>query len=114
MVVTEMKTPIRAPARASVSETAPTIPASTATITENRLGLLIRSETGRIPAEYSLGVFPDQRIARAKSRVRTMAAQNPASSASRPRDGQQGVETGCVHGVRADPIRAGRRSGQAR
>ena len=51
MVVTEMKTPIRAPARASVSDTTPTIPASTATITENRLGLLIRSETGLTPIE---------------------------------------------------------------
>jgi hypothetical protein len=45
-VVTEMKTPIRAAARASVSDTTPTIPAKTVTITENRFGLTIRLETG--------------------------------------------------------------------
>ena len=85
MVVTEMNTPMRALARASVSDTTPTIPASTATTTENRFGLLIRSETGRIPSEYSLGVCPDQRIARPNSRVTTTAAENPASRARRPR-----------------------------
>ena len=85
MVVTEMKTPIRALARASVSETTPTIPASTATTTENKFGLSMRLETGRTPSEYAFGVFPDQRIARAKSKVTTMAAENPASRARRPR-----------------------------
>ena len=38
MVVTEMNTPIRALARASVSDTTPTIPASTATMTEKTSG----------------------------------------------------------------------------
>ena len=85
MVVTEMKTPIRAPARASVNETTPTIPASTATTSENKFGLLIRAETGRSPAEYSLGVCPVQRMIRPKSRVMTIAAENPASRARAPR-----------------------------
>src|SRR6202034_3089773 len=49
MVVTEMNTPMSAPARASVRETTPTIPARTATMTENMSGLLIRFETGRTP-----------------------------------------------------------------
>ena len=56
MVVTEMKTPMRALARASVNETTPTIPARTATTTENRFGLSIRLETGRTPSENALGV----------------------------------------------------------
>jgi hypothetical protein len=54
MVVTEMKTPIRALARASVNETTPTIPARTATTIENRSGLSMRLETragGRAGAE---------------------------------------------------------------
>jgi len=49
MVVTEMKTPMRVLARDSVNETTPTIPARTATTTENRFGLSIRLETGRTP-----------------------------------------------------------------
>ena len=49
IVVTEMKTPMSAFARAWVSETTPTTPASMATTTENRFGVLIRSETGRKP-----------------------------------------------------------------
>jgi len=56
MVVTEMKTPMRALARDSVNETTPTIPARTATTTENRFGLSIRLETGRTPSENALGV----------------------------------------------------------
>ena len=80
-----MKTPIRALARASVSETTPTIPARTATTIENKFGLSMRLETGRTPSEYNFGVCPDQRIARAKSRVTIIAAENPASRASRPR-----------------------------
>ena len=85
MVVTEMNTPIRAPARASVSETTPAIPARTATTIENRFGLSIRLETGRTPSEYSLGVCPDQRMARANSNVTIMAAENPAIRARTPR-----------------------------
>src|SRR5207247_1995949 len=38
MVVTEMNTPMRAPARAWVRDTTPTIPARIATTTENQLG----------------------------------------------------------------------------
>ena len=56
IVVTEMNTPISALARASVSDTTPTMPARTATMTENRSGLLMKSETGRTPAEYGSGV----------------------------------------------------------
>jgi hypothetical protein len=75
MVVTEMKTPISALARASVSETTPTMPARTATTTENRFGLSIRLETGRTPAEYSLGVCPDQRMTKLKSSVTMMGEE---------------------------------------
>jgi len=49
IVVTEMNTPISAPALDWVSEITPTMPATTATTTENRLGELIRSDTGRTP-----------------------------------------------------------------
>ena len=85
MVVTEMNTPMSAPARASVSETTPTIPASTATTSENKFGLSISAETGRTPARYSFGVRPDQRMIRPKIRVMTIAAENPASRARAPR-----------------------------
>ena len=51
MVVTEMNTPISALALASVSETTPTMPASTATITEKPSGELMKSATGRTPCE---------------------------------------------------------------
>jgi hypothetical protein len=85
IVVTEMNTPISALARASVSDTTPTIAASIATTTENRSGLLIRSATGRTPRENAAGVWPDQRISAPKARVRTIAARNPAASADRPR-----------------------------
>ncbi len=85
IVVTEMNTPIRAPVRASVSATTPTIPASTATTTENRSGLLIRSATGRTPREKALGVSPDQRITAPNAMVRMIAARNPATSADAPR-----------------------------
>ena len=44
MVVTEMNTPIRVLDRASVSDTTPTTPARAATMNENQLGLLIRSD----------------------------------------------------------------------
>jgi hypothetical protein len=84
MVVMEMNTPISAPALDSVSETTPASPATTATTTENRLGELIRSETGRTPRRYSCGVRPDQRMHRANSRVTAIASTNPASSTSRP------------------------------
>jgi hypothetical protein len=49
IVVTEMNTPISAPARDSVSDTTPAMPASTATTTEKKSGLLISAETGRTP-----------------------------------------------------------------
>ena len=55
IVVTKMKTPMRAADRASVSDTTPTIPARMATISENRFGLSIRFETGRTPSEYAGG-----------------------------------------------------------
>ena len=54
IVVTEMNTPMSAFARDSVSETTPTTPASTATITENTFGELMRSETGRIARPVEL------------------------------------------------------------
>src|SRR4051812_22439032 len=44
-----MNMPMSALARASVSETTPTIPASVATTTENRFGVSIRFATGRRP-----------------------------------------------------------------
>jgi ATP-binding cassette, subfamily C, bacterial CydC len=50
IVVTEMNTPIRAPALADVSDTTPTRAATTATTTENKFGELIRSDIGRIPS----------------------------------------------------------------
>src|ERR1035438_4968848 len=85
MVVTEMKTPMRVLARDSVNETTPTIPARTATTTENRFGLSIRLETGRRPRENASGVRPDQRIARLKTNVTMIAAENPAIRATLPR-----------------------------
>ena len=50
MVVTEMNTPIRAFALDSVSDTTPTMPASTATMTEKRFGLSISAATGLMPS----------------------------------------------------------------
>jgi hypothetical protein len=47
---------MRVLARDSVNETTPTIPARTATTTENRFGLSIRLETGRRPRENASGV----------------------------------------------------------
>jgi ABC-type multidrug transport system ATPase subunit len=85
MVVTEMNTPISAPARASVRDTTPTSPARTATITENRSGLLIRSETGRTPSEYARGTCPAPRMTRPNSKVTTIATPKPAPRAIRPR-----------------------------
>ncbi len=85
IVVTEMNTPIRAPARASVRDTTPTRPAMTATTTENRFGELIRSETGRTPCRYAPGVLPDHRMQAPKTSVTAIASAKPASSASRPR-----------------------------
>src|SRR5215475_4156277 len=49
MVVTEMNTPLRALALASVRDTTPTSPARMATMTEYMLGVLMRSETGLVP-----------------------------------------------------------------
>ena len=56
MVVTEMNTPMRAPVLASTSDTTPTIPARTATTTENAFGLSIRFDTGRTPRAEGLGL----------------------------------------------------------
>jgi len=84
MVVTEMNTPISAPARACVRDTTPTIPARIATTTENALGLLMRSETGRTPRRNSSGAWPAARTASPKASVSTMVAPNPAASASSP------------------------------
>jgi hypothetical protein len=84
IVVTEMKTPIRALTLDSVSETTPTSPASTATMTENASGELIRSATGRWPARKRSGVSPENRTARPNSIAATIAAANPLASASRP------------------------------
>ncbi len=83
MVVTEMNTPISAPAFASVSDTTPTTAATTVATTENRFGELIRSETGGTPCRNATGVRPDQRMRSANSRV-TAIASNPASSISNP------------------------------
>jgi hypothetical protein len=76
---------MRSTGRASVSDTTPTIPARTATISENRFGLSIRFETGRTPSEYARGVWQDQRIARPKISVTMTAVENPASRARAPR-----------------------------
>jgi hypothetical protein len=84
-VVTEMNTPVSAVALASVSDTTPTRPARTATMTENRFGVLIRSETGRTPARYSPGVSPDPRTQAANTSVTAIAAAKPLVSTSRPR-----------------------------
>ena len=80
-----MNTPVSAVALASVSDTTPTSPAMTATTTENRFGVLIRSETGRTPARYSFGVLPDHRMQAANSSVTAIARAKPNSSTTRPR-----------------------------
>jgi hypothetical protein len=85
MVVTEMNTPVSVVALATVSDTTPTRPAMTATTTENRLGVLIRSETGRTPATYSIGVLPDARMQTENSSVTAIASANPTVSTSSPR-----------------------------
>ena len=55
IVVTEIRTPTDAPLRASVSETAPATPASTAMITANKSGLLMKLVRGRSPRWYVRG-----------------------------------------------------------
>jgi hypothetical protein len=84
MVVTEMNTPVSALDLARVRDTTPTRPAMTATTTENRLGELIRLDTGRTPSRYSFGVSPDQWMHSANTYVTTIARMNPTVSASRP------------------------------
>jgi hypothetical protein len=84
IVVTEMNTPMSAPARASVRDTTPTIPARIATTTEKKLGALMRSETGLTPFRNSSGALPDARTATPKASVSTIAAKNPETRASRP------------------------------
>src|SRR5215813_291103 len=55
MVVTEMNTPMRALALASVRDTTPTSPARMATMTEYMLGVSMRSETGLVPDRNEAG-----------------------------------------------------------
>ena len=64
MVVTEMNTPMRALALASVRDTTPTSPARMATMTEYMLGVLMRSETGLVPLRNEAGAWPAARTAR--------------------------------------------------
>ncbi len=79
-----MNTPVSVVALASVRDTTPTRPAMTATTTENRFGVLIRSDTGRTPARYSRGVRPDHRMQTANTSVTAIASANPVRSTSRP------------------------------
>jgi hypothetical protein len=58
MVVTEMDTPMRALARASVRDTMPTIPASTATTGENTSGVLMRSDDRADAGQERAGASP--------------------------------------------------------
>jgi hypothetical protein len=81
MVVIEMNTPISALARDSVSDTTPTMPASTATMTENRSGELIRLATGRTPSRKGSGTWPEARMARENRKVTMIVARKPATSA---------------------------------
>src|SRR5215472_8591702 len=64
MVVTEMNTPMRALALASVRDTTPTSPARMATVTEYMLGVLMRFETGLVPLRNEAGAWPAARTAR--------------------------------------------------
>ena len=80
-----MNTPINAFALASVSDTTPTIPAKTATTTENTFGELMRSDTGRMPSANALGSRSKARITSPNSRVATIANRKPKKSARRPR-----------------------------
>jgi len=80
-----MNTPVSAVALASVSDTTPTSPAITATTTENKFGELIRSDTGRTPPRYAVGVCPDARMQAANTSVTAIARANPAVSTSSPR-----------------------------
>ena len=78
------KPPISAPARDSVRDTTPTIPATTATTTENRFGELIRSDTGLTPRRYSSGASPSPRMHKAKSRVTPIAPGSPPAGRVAP------------------------------
>ena len=69
IVVTEMKTPMSAPVRASTRETTPTIPASVATTMENTFGVLIRSDTGRTPTLNASDSQPNARTTTLKTKV---------------------------------------------
>lgn len=84
MVVTEMKTPSSALVRASVSETMPTIPASTATTAEKKLGVLIRFDTGLIPSSKACDWRPKPRTSRPNRKVAATTSAKPTSSAARP------------------------------
>jgi cytochrome d ubiquinol oxidase subunit II len=81
----QMNTPMRTLARAWVSDTTPTMPASTATTTENRFGWSMSWATGRTPSRKAFGVCPDQRIAMPNRTAAATAAVNPPSKADSPR-----------------------------
>ena len=61
IVVTEMNTPISAPALASVSDTTPTIPASTATIDREQVRAV--DQVGDRPHAVSVGIAACPRCA---------------------------------------------------
>ena len=84
IVVTEMNTPMSVLALASVSETTPTIPASTATMTENTSGELMKSATGRSPARNGPGVVPDARMISPNTSVAAIVTPKPAPRAASP------------------------------
>src|SRR5262245_36550072 len=77
MVVTEINTPMRVLARASVREITPTTPASTATMTENQLGVLMRLLRGRTPTAKAFGSSLAARITRLSRRGAITARAMP-------------------------------------
>jgi hypothetical protein len=84
MVVTDMNTPMIAPARASVSDTIPTMPASTAMTTENRFGAFMRLETGLMPSSKRCGVLPSALMHKPNTKDATIADRKPQNIASSP------------------------------
>jgi hypothetical protein len=79
MVVTELNAPMSVLARDSVREMIPTTPASTATMTEETLGVLIRSKrVGRPPR--TLVVSPATRIERHESERRRCRRETESES----------------------------------
>jgi hypothetical protein len=82
MVVTAMNTPMRALARDGVSDTTPTMAASTATMTEKKFGESMRLATGRMPCRYASGVRPDHRMATPKITAAAIAIRKPQNRAA--------------------------------